>query len=291
MAEADPAPESEPDLASDPQGLVPLGRHCAVDRWAQEAGILLRAEGRATADGAGTVAVRLGTRQRFDLHLLPDREGTGPPVPRIAPASGGGAPSALLVLPDAATWVLPDLDLIRTGLIEADRLHPLVASALVPDRAAAAAPGTGQERPGEPRLVECRGARHRIGLIDGVLVPLDHDPAEIRREELLAALTGTPLACLRAIDQAHREPHCLTGVRERLDHGDTAGALAVVEGLLGPGAVLRSGALLDELEAAAQRRITYGLFRAGLAEPGLRMGPGQRRPRNHRSHPRHTTAR
>ncbi|MGW6688339.1 hypothetical protein [Streptomyces sp. NPDC054961] len=287
---AEPDPESGP--VSDPHGLVPPGRHCAVDRWAEEAGILLRAEGRATADGAGAVAVRLGARQRFDLHLVPDPDGLGPPVARIAPASDGGASPALLLLPDAATWVLPDLDLLRTGLIGADRLHPLVASALVPDGATAVSPRTGQERPGEAHVVECRGARHRIGLRDGVLVPLDHDPDEIRREELLAALTGTPLPCLRAIDQAHREPHCLTGVRERLDHGDTAGALAVVEGLLGPGAVLRSGALLDELEAAAQRRIVYGLFRAGLAEPGRRRtGAGQRRPRNHRSHPRHTTGR
>ena len=107
-----------------------------------------------------------------------------------------------------------------------------------------------------------------------MLAPLDHDPAEIRREELLAALSGTPLPCLRAIDEAHRRPDCLAGVRERLDHGDTAGALAVVEGLLGPDALLRNGALRDELEAAARRRITYGLFRAGLAGPG----PGRRRP-------------
>lgn len=299
---SDPDPEagsgsgsgSGSDPAGDPLGMGPQGRHCAVDRWAAEAEILLRAEGHTPGGRTDTrgVTVRFGARQRLDLHLVPDRDGLNPPVLRIAPAPGGGGSSALPVLPDAATWVLPDLDLIRTGLIEAGRLHPLVASALAPGRAPAAAPRAGRERPGEPRLVECRGARHRIGLLDGVLVPLDHDPAEIRREELLAQLTGTPLACLRAIDEAHRQPHCLTGVRERLDHGDIAGALAVVEGLLGPGAVLRSGALLDELETAAQRRITYGLFRAGLAGPGRgRIGPGQRRPRNHRSHPREITGR
>ncbi|MFD7930847.1 hypothetical protein ACFV4S_34185, partial [Streptomyces sp. NPDC059742] len=203
----------------------------------------------------------------------------------------GGAPaaasaSALPVLPDAAVWTLPDLDLIRTGAVEAGRLHPLVASALVPDHAPTGPAGTA-DRSGQPRLVECRGARHRIGLVDGVLAALDHDPAEIRREELLAALTGTPLPCLRAIDAAHRRPDCLTGVRERLDHGDVAGALAVVEGLLGPDALLRAGALRDELEAAALRRITYGLFRAGLAGPGPgRIRPGAHRPRDHRPHPR-----
>lgn len=257
----------------DPQllGTVPQGRQCAIGRWAAEAGILLHAEGRP----AGTVTVRFGGRHRLFLDLVADRDGLGPPALRITAANTGDGASALPVLPDAATWVLPDLELIRAGAIEADRLHPLVASALVPNHSPA---GTSRipDRAGQPRLVECRGTQHRIGLVNGVLAPLDHDPAEIRREELLVALTGTPLPCLQAIDEAHRHPDCLTGVRERLDHGDIAGALAVVEGLLGPGALLRSGALRDELEAAAQRRITYGLFRADLVGPGpVRYRPGR----------------
>ena len=271
-----------------------------MDRWAAEAGILLLAEGRTT----GTVAVRLGARDRLVLDVVVDRDGVGPPGMRIAPAPTDGSVSALSVLPDAATWRLPDLELIRTGSIEVDRLHPLVASALVPDHSpttssrgpehAPTGASRTPDRAGQPHLVECRGAQHRIGLVDGVLVPLDHDPAEIHREELLVALTGTPLPCLRAIDEAHRRPDCLTGVRERLIHGDTAGALDVVEGLLGPDAVLRGGPLRDELEAAALRRITYGLFRAGMTGPGPRSGrlrPGTDRPRGHRSHPRHTTGR
>jgi hypothetical protein len=203
------------------------------------------------------------------------------------------AASALPVLPDAATWVLPDLELIRAGAIDADRLHPLVASALVPDRPPTRPPRN-PDRAGEPRLVECRGAWHRIGLVDGVLAPLDHEPAEIRREELLVDLTGTPLPCLQAIDEAHRHPECLTGVRERRDHGDIAGALAVVERLLGPEAVLRAGALRDELESAAERRITYGLFRAGLIGPGPASGhvrPNSPRTRDHRYRPRQATFR
>ncbi len=224
-------------------------------------------------------------------------DGPGPPVARIGQAPADGSASALPILPDAAVWTLPDLDLIRSGAIEAGRLHPLVASALVPDRAPAgpawtADTDTDAGRAGQPRLVECRGARHRIGLVDGVLAALDHDPAEIRREELLAALTGTPLPCLQAIDATHRRPEGLTGVRERLDHGDIAGALAVVEGLLGPDALLRAGALRDELEAAALRRVTYGLFRAGLAGPGPgRIPPGAPRPRDRRLHPRQAQAR
>jgi hypothetical protein len=257
--------------------LVPQG--CAVDRWAAEAGLLLRAEGRP----AGPVLVRFGARRRVVVELPPD--GDDPPVLRIAERYLRGGVPALPVLPDAATWVLPDLELIRAGAITADRLHPLVAAALVPDFSPAEA-SCNADRAGQPHLVECRGEQHRIGLVNGMLAALDHSPAEIRREELLVALSGTPLPCLQAIDLAHRHPDCLAGVRERLSHGDIAGALAVVEGLLGPDALLRDGALRDELEAAAQRRIIYGRFRAGLSESGP---PAKRRPRSHRAHPRHAT--
>jgi hypothetical protein len=186
--------------------------------------------------------------------------------------------------------VPPDLELIRAGAIDVGRLHPLVASALVPGHVPAG-PSRLPDPAGQPRLVECRGARHRIGLVDGVLAPLDHEPDEIRREELLAALSGTPLPCLQAIDEAHRHPDCLTGVRERLVHGDIAGALAVVEGLLGPGALLRDGALRDALEAAARQRITYGLYRAGLIGSGRVRPQDVRQPRVGRSRPRHGTCR
>ncbi|GHE38764.1 hypothetical protein CP980_31235 [Streptomyces vinaceus] len=268
------------------EGFVPQGYRCATDRWAAEAALLLDAEGRSTR----TVSVRLGSRRRLVLHLAQEGDGAVPPAMRIsAAATVPGAPVPP-VLPDAATWVLPDLDLLRTRSVEPGRLHPLVASALVPGHAPAGASRT-PDPAGQPHLVDCRGSRHRIGLVDGVLSPLDHDRAEIRREELLAALTGTPLPCLRAIDTAHRRPDSLTGVRERLDHGDTAGALAVVESLLGPDALLRDGALRDELEAAARRRIAYGLFRADLTGPRPRPRPGDllpgiRPPRQRPSHPR-----
>ncbi|MFF1410815.1 hypothetical protein ACFVX6_13655 [Streptomyces sp. NPDC058289] len=271
------------DPAADPvlPGLLPPGPRCAVDRWPAEAAIVLRAEGRSE----GTVAVRLGARHRLYVHLRGDGDGQISAAASVDP--GVAAPPAL---PDAATWVLPDLELLRTGVIDAGRLHPLVGRALVPDWSPLP-PAGAADRAGGPRPVDCRGARHRIGLVDGVLVPLDHDPAEIRREELLVALTGTPLPCLQAIDVAHRRPDSLSGVRERLDHGDTAGALAVVEGLLGPGALLRDGPLRDELEAAALRRVAYGLFRAGLAVRAVgRAHTGYRSPRprrTERSHPRH----
>ncbi|MCB5181553.1 hypothetical protein [Streptomyces antimicrobicus] len=267
-----------------PARLLPEDHGCAVDRWAAEAGILLAAEGRT----AGTVGVRLGGRRRLALDIAPcaDAAAGGRPVPRIVDARPAGRDGTRLpVLPDAATWRLPDLDLLRAGAITPEQLHPLVAAALVPGRAPAGPPRP-PDPAGQPRLVDCRGSLHRIALVDGVLAPLDHDPAELRREELLVALTGTPLPCLQAVDEAHRRPDCLTGVRERLDHGDVVGALAVVEGLLGPEAVLRDGPLRAALEAAAGRRIAHGAYRAGLVGAGPdRMHEAARRRRARRAHP------
>lgn len=268
--------------ADDVASLLAYG--CAVDRWAAEARLLLRAEERF----GDAVAVHLGAGRRLVLELpAGSDQGCFAYRLRLHPGRRSGLP----VLPDAATWTPPDLLLLRAGLIGADELHPLVAAALAPEQTA---PPAGRRRSDDtgPRLVECRGALHRIGLVDGVLVALDHDPTEVRREELLAALTGTPLPCLQAIERVHREPECLDDVRARLDHGDIAGALATVEALLGPEAVLRSGALRDELETAAMRRVTYGLFRAGLVGPG--RGPNdrpERRNRVCRSRPRHCTPR
>ncbi|MFF9218634.1 hypothetical protein [Streptomyces viridosporus] len=149
--------------------------------------------------------MRVGTRQRLRLALA---EGRAAPALRIGPAPTDGSASALPVLPEAATYALPDLELLRTGALEADRPHPLVASALLPGRAPTGPPRAPVPT-GTPQPVECRGARHRIGPVDGVLTPLDHDPDEIGREEPLAALTGTPLACLQAADRARRRPDCL----------------------------------------------------------------------------------
>ncbi|MEU1956257.1 hypothetical protein ABZ496_31415 [Nocardia rhamnosiphila] len=257
---------------------------CAVGRWVAEAQILLRAEGRET----GPLRVRFGGRR--EMVLEPAAADDGSATLRTAAAYANGRVSALPVLPDAATWALPDLALLRSGAIAPGRLHPLVASALIPGWSPADPPRS-TDRSDRAHLVACRGEQHRIGPIDGVLAVLDHDPAEIRREELLAALTGTPLPCLQAIDRAHRHPDCLAGVRERLDHGDIAGALAVVEGLLGPDAVLRDGPLRDELEASARQRITYGMFRAGSVGAGPTRPQPARGRANRRAHPRHATSR
>ncbi|MFH8470443.1 hypothetical protein [Streptomyces sp. NPDC017991] len=233
----------------------------AEGSWAAEAEVLLRAEGLPR----GAFTVRLGARRRAALELVapddshvptirPLRAGTGMPPPQEI--------AALPVLPEAAARVLPDLELLRLGLLPAERLHPLVATALAGYGSAPV--GGPVPEPGDPHRVDCRGESHRIALREGVLTAVDHHPAQLRREELLVALGGPALPCLRAIDTVHRDPEALPAVRERLRHGDIAGALAVVEGLLGPGAVLRDGPLREEVESAAARRVDHGLFRSGL---------------------------
>ncbi|WP_030174799.1 hypothetical protein [Streptomyces sp. NRRL S-813] len=242
----------------------------AVARWAAEAELLLRAEGRPR----GAFTVRLDAQRRAVLELVAPDDSHAPTCRPLREAPAPQEVAALPVLPEAAARVLPDLELLRAGLVVAERLHPLVAAALAASGSARVA-GPAEE-PGDPHRVECRGEVHRIALRDGVLTAIDHDPVQLRREELLVALGGPALPCLRAIDAVHRSPQALPAVRERLRHGDVAGALAVVEALLGPGAVLRDGPLREELESAAARRIDHGLFRSGLLtlRPGAGAGAG-----------------
>ncbi|MFC3994055.1 hypothetical protein [Actinoplanes siamensis] len=254
----------------------------AAHRWAAEADILRRAQGRA----GEPVLVRINARDHREL------PGDGGPARDRRAGSAGergnnrGLPRGSLVLPDAATWVPPDLELLRAGLIEPGRLHPLVAAALAPGPARAMEKGVlnkgvvdkgaitkGAAERGDGagnglRLVECRGRQHRIGLVDGVLAALDHNAGELRREEILTGFGGTPLPCLRVIGEATRAPETLTDIRARLDHGDLPGALRAVEALLGPYASLRDGPLRDELARAEQRHRIYELYRSGRAGHG-----------------------
>ncbi|RAG82631.1 hypothetical protein DN069_26275 [Streptacidiphilus pinicola] len=249
------------------------------ERWAAEAAILLRAEAGSSWNGApfgpqdgprdarGRVGVRIGSRRLLVLDTA-----TGSGTPPVLSASARSREAGLPLLPDASIWTPPDLALLRAGLVDADALHPFVASALAPGHKSAGPRAGAEKAPGQ-QIVECRGSRHRIAVVDGVLSPLDHDPDELRREELLIALGGPPLPCLRTIDLVHRGPDCLDDVRGRLDHGDLAGAIDVVEALLGPDAVLRDGALRDELAEAALRRIDHGLYRAGLIASRTKNAP------------------
>ncbi|OIJ89965.1 hypothetical protein [Streptomyces colonosanans] len=265
-----PVPPDRPDRPDRPDSLAVHDSPWAEASWAAEAELLLRAEGRPR----GAFTVRLGARSRAVLELVAPDDSHAPTFQPLRKALPPQEVAALPVLPEAAARVLPDLELLRAGLVAAERLHPLVAAALAASGSAPVAGSTPE--PGDPHRVECRGEVHRITLRDGVLTAVDHDPAQLRREELLVALGGPPLPCLRAIDAVHRNPEALPAVRERLGHGDVAGALAVVEGLLGPAAVLRDGPLKEELESAAARRIDHGLFRSGLVteHPGAGAGGG-----------------
>ena len=169
-----------------------LAGSCASHRWQAEAALVLHAEGRPD----GVVTVRLSAKHQLVVNPVTGEIATG----RAGP-----------VLPDAATWVPPDLELLRSGLINADRLHPLVASALVPDHR----PLHSARPPDGPRLIQCCGTTHRIAFVDGKLVALDHSPDEFRREELLAALGGTASPCLQAIQNPEDEPEAA----RRLAHG------------------------------------------------------------------------
>ncbi|MEU4129958.1 hypothetical protein [Streptomyces wuyuanensis] len=250
----------------------------AMPRWAAEAELLLRADGQ---DPRGAFSVRLGARSSGVYELVAPDDCHAPALREVRTPRYDVA--ALPVLPDASARVLPDLELLRAGLVSAGRLHPLVAAALGPYAPVAPLVGAGPETD-DPHRVECRGAVHRIALRGGVLTAVDHEPDQLRREELLVTLGGPPLPCLRAIDAVHRSPGALPAVRERLVHGDVAGALAVVEGLLGPGAVLRDGPLREALESAVARRIDHGLFRSGLdtSHPAARAA---RTPQGHHLRP------
>ncbi|MFD5122650.1 hypothetical protein [Streptomyces sp. NPDC058385] len=253
----------------------------AVASWAAEAELLLQAEGRSR----GAFTVRLGARSRAVLELVAPDDSHAPTFRPLRETPPPQEVAVLPVLPEAAARILPDLELLRAGLIAVGRLHPLVAPAVGGDSRESV---TGRApEPGDPHRVECRGEVHRIALRDGVLSAVDHDSDQLRREELLVALGGPALPCLRAIDAVHRNPEALPAVRERLGHGDVTGALAVVEGLLGPGAMLRDGPLREELESAAIRRIDHGLFRAGLGD--VPAGPGEPRG-GHASGARHAEA-
>ncbi|MEW1636046.1 hypothetical protein AB0469_18445 [Streptomyces sp. NPDC093801] len=261
--------------AAAPDGPGGGGPAWPPDHWAAEAELLLRAEGRSR----GALTVRLGARSRAVLELVAPDDGHAPVLRPVREALSPQRTAELPVLPEAAVRALPDLELLRAGLFRAERLHPLVAAALAasgptgpaepwPPGGPGAAAAGGDAGPGhgsaDPHRVECRGEVHRIALRDGVLAAVDHEPAQLAREDLLGALGGPVLPCLRAIDAVHRSPEALPAVRDRLGHGDVTGALAVVEGLLGPGAVLREGPLRDALQGALAGRLEHGLFRSGL---------------------------
>lgn len=222
----------------------------AAHRWAAEAAIVRDDASTRWAVPPGVVEVRLGGGRR----VLVPVDGAGPPS-RLDPAVRP------LLLPEAGTRIPPDPLLLRAGLVDPGRLHPLVRESL--------APGTARRRdtidePGN-RLVECLGVVHRLAVVEGTLTALDHPATETRRELLLAALGGPPRPCFQAIADAHRIPRELAEIRARLDHGDVESAARMVADRLGEHARLPEGDLRDEFDRVRAARIAHGLYRAGIA--------------------------
>ncbi|MEV1244574.1 ankyrin repeat domain-containing protein [Nonomuraea sp. NPDC049750] len=146
------------------------------------------------------------------------------------------------VLPEACWRRLPDLDVLRHGDADPDRLHPLVRDALFPLRADPADP----VGPPDPRLpsrvrVRCRGEWHEVSFQDGALrVP--HSADEQRREQAMRAFGGAVAGCF-AVAQAvssgkGRLPKALREQRRELytraQHGDTPGVLRLLDAGVDP---------------------------------------------------------
>jgi hypothetical protein len=105
------------------------------------------------------------------------------------------------------TWQrFPDLDLLRTGRLARNGLHPLVRSALFPDETDTDPFATGPTTTAPATVaVRCRGVWHRVGWRDGHVDPHDHAPDEARREQTMRSLGGVVPRCF-TVTETWRAP-------------------------------------------------------------------------------------
>ncbi|MEW2353872.1 ankyrin repeat domain-containing protein [Spirillospora sp. NPDC029432] len=167
----------------------------------------------------------------------------------------------------------PDLDLLRAGLITPEELHPLVRSALFPERPPATGP-VGPPAPArpEPVRVRCRDGWHEVRPDrEGLRTP--HDRGERERERAMAALGGPVAGCFAAERAWNlgtgRLPRGLREQRDELflraQHGDTPGVLLLLDE--GADAHVRDGrrrTLLHYLHKVDHRELLPRLLAAGL---------------------------
>ncbi|MGW8784099.1 ankyrin repeat domain-containing protein [Streptomyces sp. NPDC055796] len=181
-----------------------------------------------------------GAGERFKMGdwrgcLLLERVGSGPDDGLRVRAAGRDELSAVPPLPQFAWKRLPDLELVRTGLITPRELHPLVAAALFPQ----AGPAVGPPGPAaaRPVRVRCRGEWHEVRSQDGVLDLLPHSREEQQRERAMRAFGGPIQGCF-AVQQIWttgegRLPRALREERRelflRVQHGDTPGVVALLD--------------------------------------------------------------
>ncbi|MFB4314249.1 ankyrin repeat domain-containing protein [Actinomadura sp. 21ATH] len=178
-------------------------------------------------------------------------------------------------LPQSVWRRPPDLDLLRTGALGPDDLHPLVRSALFPaypDPGRPAGPPAEPAAP-EPVRVRCKGGEwHEVVVRDGDL-RIPHTDEEREREQALEALGGKVTGCF-AVHTAWRTstgrlPRRLREQRQELflhlQHGDTPAVLR----LLNAGAAVRSldgrkRTLLHHLHLVDHEELLPRLLKAGL---------------------------
>jgi hypothetical protein len=223
------------------------------------------------------VAARTGQdRWRVRVHwrdsLLLER--TGP----------GGGLSARVVSPEEserasdlprALWRrLPDLDLLRVRAVPPRQLHPLVAASLLPGLPASGGPfGPPEPEAPQPFRVRCRaGAWHQVAQRDGRLTG-PHTDEEHRREQAMRAFGGAVSGCF-AVEQAWRTgegrlPKALRAQRlelfQRVEHGDTAGVMALLDAGYDPFARdARGRGLLHLVHMLDHEVLLPRLLRAGL---------------------------
>jgi hypothetical protein len=102
-------------------------------------------------------------------------------------------PGAAL-LPDVCWRPPPDLDLVFSGRVTADQLHPLVSASLFPAREPDVDDGPPDGPLPAPVRLRCRGEWHEVSSVGGRL-QIQHTPVEEQRERSLVALGGTTAGC------------------------------------------------------------------------------------------------
>ncbi|MFG2982113.1 ankyrin repeat domain-containing protein [Streptomyces sp. NPDC048258] len=181
---------------------------------------------------------RIPGAYRGDVLLEP--VGRGPHAALRARAEGPHRNAGLSTIPGIVWRRLPDLQVVRSGRLAPQELHPLVAAALFP----ASGPACGPPGPPavlEPVRVRCQGEWHVVGFRDGEL-RLPHSAREQQREQAMLAFGGAVSGCF-AVQRAWtsgrgRLPRALRPLRrevfERARHGDTPGIAALLAAGLDP---------------------------------------------------------
>jgi hypothetical protein len=145
------------------------------------------------------------------------------------------------LLPEACWRQVPDLDLLRHGVIAPENLHPLVSASLFPGRAPRKVDGPPDLELPAPVQVRCRGEWHEVRSGEGrLLVP--HTTEEERRERAMRAFGGPVAGCFAAqqawTSGVGRLPRALRDQRQeffqRVQHGDTPAVLRLLDAGVDP---------------------------------------------------------